>query len=342
VVPTRQSASKTPSMAVAVQHPSQTKPTPRGSVYTHNPHPREYLELVTDVMSYPYPPSQNGEDMDLPHPGYLSSYPTPSTSSLEVRNQPAPTAHPAAQPVLPAQAHLMSLAQRRESLSKAFKMRRFQSTPNLRPQGMNETDHNRLGSMADKKPGRNKLGYHRTSVACSKYTPLSPSLPVPTTHNSIGGRLKLDGEAHCRRRKIRCQPQAADMQGRCSNCIRLKKDCSFYSVGQEPPAGTGQKAGARPSGGPKIASASSSPAIATGHPPEISTHAPYSQLATMPTMQNMGPPSLKPEAYPADPKGRFLPPPPPSLPPSPPLSLPSDPQTSVLVESTLPPRCRPC
>ena len=32
---------------------------------------------------------------------------------------------------------------------------------------------------------------------------------------------------HCRRRKIRCVP---DNQGRCSNCIRLKKECNFYPV----------------------------------------------------------------------------------------------------------------
>lgn len=158
-------------MAVAVQHPSQTKPTPRGSIDNNHPHPREYLELVTDVMSYQYPPPQSGDDLDLPHPGYLSSYPTPATSSLEVRNQPAPAAH-SAQPVLAAQARVMSLLQRRESLSRTLKMKNLQSTPNVRSQGMSEQDH-RLGSMGDKKPGRNKLGYHRTSVACSTYT-LSP------------------------------------------------------------------------------------------------------------------------------------------------------------------------
>ncbi|EGX45941.1 hypothetical protein AOL_s00112g130 [Orbilia oligospora ATCC 24927] len=56
-----------------------------------------------------------------------------------------------------------------------------------------------LAYQLDKK--RNKLGYHRTSVACG----------------------------HCRRRKIRCI-LAKDESGRCSNCIRLKKECSFYPV----------------------------------------------------------------------------------------------------------------
>ena len=32
---------------------------------------------------------------------------------------------------------------------------------------------------------------------------------------------------HCRRRKIRCHVDPTDTQGRCSNCIRLKKKCNF-------------------------------------------------------------------------------------------------------------------
>jgi len=35
---------------------------------------------------------------------------------------------------------------------------------------------------------------------------------------------------HCRRRKIRCLLQKDDNQGRCINCIRLKKECNFYPV----------------------------------------------------------------------------------------------------------------
>ncbi|PGH13994.1 hypothetical protein AJ80_06134 [Polytolypa hystricis UAMH7299] len=62
---------------------------------------------------------------------------------------------------------------------------------------------NPAGSAADKK--RNKLGYHRTSVAC----------------------------VHCRRRKIRCL--VAEDGQRCENCIRLKKECNFFPVDQQPP-----------------------------------------------------------------------------------------------------------
>ncbi|EEH22056.2 hypothetical protein PABG_04267 [Paracoccidioides brasiliensis Pb03] len=61
-----------------------------------------------------------------------------------------------------------------------------------------------VGSAADKK--RNKLGYHRSSVAC----------------------------VHCRRRKIRCLLASDDIQGRCENCIRLKKECHFFPVDQQP------------------------------------------------------------------------------------------------------------
>jgi len=42
-------------------------------------------------------------------------------------------------------------------------------------------------------------------------------------------------KGHCRRRKIRCIPSQADFQGRCVNCIRLKKECSFYPVDPQPP-----------------------------------------------------------------------------------------------------------
>ncbi|KAF2155706.1 hypothetical protein K461DRAFT_79638 [Myriangium duriaei CBS 260.36] len=53
---------------------------------------------------------------------------------------------------------------------------------------------------------KNKLGYTRISVAC----------------------------AHCRRRKIRCVAADGDPEGRCSNCIKLKKDCIYTSVDANP------------------------------------------------------------------------------------------------------------
>ncbi|KAK4945145.1 hypothetical protein LTR10_015571 [Elasticomyces elasticus] len=74
-------------------------------------------------------------------------------------------------------------------------------------------------SPADKK--RNKLGYHRTAVACG----------------------------HCRRRKIRCIPAFEDPAGRCQNCIRLKKDCQFFPVDQQnPPPGKRARSGTKTEG----------------------------------------------------------------------------------------------
>ncbi|KAF7524271.1 hypothetical protein G7054_g11480 [Neopestalotiopsis clavispora] len=215
------------------------------------------------MMSYQYPPPpQNGGDLDLPHSGYLSNYQTSAASSLEVRNQQVPAVH-SMQPVLPAQGSTMSLAQRRD-LNKALKLRRPETTPNVRTQGTNESAHGQFGSAGEKK--RNKLGYHRTSVACT----------------------------HCRRRKIRCIPYVNDPQGRCQNCIRLKKECTFHSVGQDIPPSNTQRPGARTGPGPKIASASTSPVATTGHQSAISPNQPYPQITS--SLQNMGPP-IKPESF---------------------------------------------
>ncbi|KAI1333991.1 hypothetical protein F5Y15DRAFT_430112 [Xylariaceae sp. FL0016] len=234
-------------------------------------------------MSYSYPaPSHTGAEMDMSQAGYLSSYPA-TTSSMEVRSvqqvHPAPPPPPPPPPVqlpaplpppsaYPAPAiHIPSLAQRRESLSKAFKLKRSLSTPNVRPQGMSDSDSGPLGLHGDKK--RNKLGYHRTPIACG----------------------------NCRKRKIRCQPRKDD--GRCEQCIRLKKDCSFYPVDQQPPPAAGLKATARSAAGSKLASASASPAVALGHSADTQAHS-YHQLSSMPSIHNMGPPPLKSEPYPED------------------------------------------
>ncbi|QLI72966.1 uncharacterized protein G6M90_00g100880 [Metarhizium brunneum] len=98
-----------------------------------------------------------------------------------------------------------------------------------------EDSQGQQSSAGEKK--RNKLGYHRTSIACS----------------------------HCRRRKIRCIA-SPDVPNRCVNCIRLKKECSFYPVDQQPGTDTRPKAPPRQAGGPNASSASSSPAVGTGSP----------------------------------------------------------------------------
>ena len=64
---------------------------------------------------------------------------------------------------------------------------------------------------------------------------------------------------HCRRRKIRCEVAADDPQGRCVDCIKLRKECKYYPVDQQPPAEKkssrqGSKGDTLPSGFPSAAS----------------------------------------------------------------------------------------
>lgn len=99
--------------------------------------------------------------------------------------------------------HHQANKKRRSSKSKVpSDLRRSSSTPHMR--------HLALGNPGELSPTsnkpRNKLGYHRTSVACG----------------------------HCRRRKIRCLLAPDDPTGRCANCIRLKKECNFYPVEHNP------------------------------------------------------------------------------------------------------------
>lgn len=124
--------------------------------------------------------------------------------------------------------------------------------------------------------------------------PIQPPPAIRSWENlrPLGTNTAIE-KGHCRRRKIRCIPSPADVQGRCVNCIRLKKECSFYPVDQQPPQDTRQKSSSRSSVGPKIASASSSPAMQTGLPSDVHGQHPYPQLA-MPSIQSMAPPMKPP------------------------------------------------
>ncbi|PSS27884.1 hypothetical protein M430DRAFT_93507 [Amorphotheca resinae ATCC 22711] len=135
---------------------------------------------------------------------------------------------------------------------------RSTSTPDV--PGQETTDAAALALTAEKR--RNKLGYHRTSVACG----------------------------HCRRRKIRCIPAPADPQNRCSNCIRLKKACNFYPVDQQPQAENKRRSSRAPSG-TGIASESSSPSTTSGQLPEVPPNLPFSHL-NMPPIQDIGGPQM--------------------------------------------------
>lgn len=105
-------------------------------------------------------------------------------------------------------------------------IKRSSSTPHMRALALGESSP--ISPNSDKR--RNKLGYHRTSVACG----------------------------HCRRRKIRCLLAPDDPQGRCSNCIRLKKECNFYPVEQQNPGESRSQAAKRGSVSQVPSSSSSS------------------------------------------------------------------------------------
>lgn len=126
---------------------------------------------MTDIMSYQYPPppSQNGADMDMPPSGYLPNYSVPpqSSSGMDMRSGPDSGIPP---------------RDRSDSFSKSLKLKRSISTPAVgapqpqppaqqlppTPQQSTAPGQDPLGLAAEKR--RNKLGYHRTSVACGKFS----------------------------------------------------------------------------------------------------------------------------------------------------------------------------
>ncbi|KAF3076774.1 hypothetical protein CFAM422_001340 [Trichoderma lentiforme] len=115
--------------------------------------------------------------------------------------------------------------------------------------------------MGEKK--RNKLGYHRTSIACG----------------------------HCRRRKIRCIISTED-QNRCVNCIRLKKECSFHPVDQQQPYDQKQQPPQTP-GGSNTVTASSSPAISRGSSVDQGPQRQHYSSIPVAPLPSMGTPTIQ-------------------------------------------------
>jgi hypothetical protein len=110
-------------------------------------------EPMTDIMSYQYPPPPpNGADMDMPPSGYLPSYSVAAHASSGM--DPDST--------IP--------SRERSDLKRSI------STPVVGPsqsQGQPQQPPTPQQSAAGQDPAaerrRNKLGYHRTSVACGKW-----------------------------------------------------------------------------------------------------------------------------------------------------------------------------
>jgi len=148
-------------MAVVAPPPLSQKLDYWGPGNSSTYHPQSSTPM-TDIMSYQYPPPPppNGAEMGIPPPGYIPDYSTipPPPSSIDMR--PVPDSDPHSK-------------ERRDSLSKQMKLKRSLSTPSVRaqqspapPPPMPTPDHGAMSLSAEKR--RNKLGYHRTSVACGK------------------------------------------------------------------------------------------------------------------------------------------------------------------------------
>ncbi|OTB06442.1 hypothetical protein M426DRAFT_20897 [Hypoxylon sp. CI-4A] len=204
-------------------------------------------------MSYQYPPPQEAPGMGASQVGYTGASHLAATASTSE----------------------MSPLRQRDSLSKKLQLKRSVSTPNVRPQGSNKADHGSLGRPNEKK--RNKLGYHRTPIACE----------------------------HCRNRKIRCkQLEPADAFGRCESCLHLNKECTYVAVNQPLPPTVGKRQGTRSSTRASLASPSISPAIPTAPKMEPQSSPPYHQLTTMSSISSIGQQSMdaEDEACSAEPK----------------------------------------
>ncbi|KAF2635031.1 hypothetical protein P280DRAFT_203222 [Massarina eburnea CBS 473.64] len=162
------------------------------------------------------------------------AFPIPETTTFQDPDDhseynPAPPSHAAGQ----SPPQQLSKKRRQSKDKTATAIRRSSSTPHM---------HNiALGNAGELSPTdkrRNKLGYHRTSVACG----------------------------HCRRRKIRCLVAQDEPTGRCANCIRLKKECNFYPVEQNPENPRQQGSSAKETASGPADSATSSPQ----HAPSLS------------------------------------------------------------------------
>ncbi|KAK1726737.1 uncharacterized protein BDZ83DRAFT_718309 [Colletotrichum acutatum] len=219
-------------------------------------------------MSYQYPAHflPLSSDMEVPNSGFAPNYGASSSGQASMHQE----------------NHDPTDQERRDSILQASrrKAKRSLNKPNVRLRQANISDSSQSGQAGDKK--RNKLGYHRTSVACG----------------------------HCRRRKIRCIMSEVQGDGRCRNCIRLKKDCSFFPVDQAP----SQTAEARPkpqpipAGGSNTASASSSPVVLPGKALDGSQHYQHHQGGVLPSSQNILPTIIQTSAAEnlgQDPTGHF-------------------------------------
>ncbi|KAK1639100.1 hypothetical protein BDP81DRAFT_514957 [Colletotrichum phormii] len=126
-------------------------------------------------MSYPYPTHllPLSSDMEVPHSGFAPNFGASGSGQ-------ASTGHGAHDP---------TDQERRDSILQASrrKSRRSLNKPNVRLRQANISDSSQSGQAGDKK--RNKLGYHRTSVACDQ-APSQTTEPRPKPQPTPAGGSK--------------------------------------------------------------------------------------------------------------------------------------------------------
>ena len=173
-------------------------------------------------------------------------------------------------PIMPLTTAAVLRRRRKESTH----LKRPASTPDVRGLANSEAGM----TLVEKR--RNKLGYHRTSVACGT-----------CHHNYVLRRYLIAVKSgHCRRRKIRCLLAPDDPQQRCANCIRLKKDCNFFPVDQQPQIDNRSRHSPR-ADTLGSTSSDSSPALPGGHLLGVEILDPYGQLplpASFPARGSIG------------------------------------------------------
>lgn len=116
---------------------------------------------MTDIMSYQYPPPPNGTDMDVPPSGYLPNYSAPPQGASGMAMRPSPDS---------GRDRSGSTSLKRSSISTPAGPPQSQSQTQQppTPQELTTAEQNAVALATEKR--RNKLGYHRTSVACGKYS----------------------------------------------------------------------------------------------------------------------------------------------------------------------------
>jgi hypothetical protein len=133
-------------MAVSVQTPLSSN---LGMWNSGNPHiafPNTGSDAVSPSMAYQYPLPSSGTDATIPSYQHLGDRSQPNSPALSKPDSPA-------------------IRNRGVTgATKSAKIKRSMSTPNVR--GQATADAAALALSAEKR--RNKLGYHRTSVACGE------------------------------------------------------------------------------------------------------------------------------------------------------------------------------